>query len=242
MQEYQTNLFYMTKKDIEAFMYIGADKMLICIFSKTESKILYKNESNFLELKNQINENRITNFLNDNIFKIERELNQFITDINLIIDSDQFKSINLSVKQNTYGIVTKNDQINTLYDLKNYVHENYLGYSIIHYLINYYLLDGNIQKSFDLSQNCNHFCFDTTFILINRKDIFFYKKIFEKFYISIEKIICGKYMFDIFNTKKFNECEMGLKISSGFNPYEIFIISKNKQKKGFFEGFFNFFS
>ena len=242
MQGYQTNLFYMTKKDFEAFMYIGADKMLICIFSKEDSKILYKNDYIFLELNNQTDEIQIINFLNENIFKIEKQLNQFVTDINLIISSDQFKLINLSVKQNTYGEVSKKEQISALNDLKNYVHENYLDYSIIHYLVNHYLLDGNIEKNFDFPINCNQLCFDTTFILLNKKDIFFYKKIFKKFEISVKKIINGKYVFDNFESNKYNECEMGLKISLRFNPNEVFLVQKNIEKKGFFERFFNFFN
>jgi len=232
----------MTEKNFKAFMYIGANKMLICIFSKTDSKILYKNEYKFLELETQIDEIRIINFITNNIFIIEKKLNQFINDINLIIDSNQFHSINLSIKQNIYGEVTKKDQINILNDLKNYIYDNYINYSIIHYVVNHYLIDNDIQKSIDFSKKCNHFCVDTTFILMNKNDIFFYKKIFEKFQISVEKIICGKYIFDNFDSNKFNECEMGLKISSGFNPNEVFLIQKNTGKKGFFEKIFHLFS
>jgi len=61
-------------------MFIGTSKMLICIFSKIDSKIIYKNEYKFTELKNQIDEITIINFLNDNIFKIENQLKQFIND------------------------------------------------------------------------------------------------------------------------------------------------------------------
>ena len=232
----------MTEKNFESFMYIGADKILICIFSKTDSKLLYKNEYKFSELNNQTDEIRIINFLTDNIFIIEKQLNQFVTGLNLIINSNRFQLINLSIKQNIYGEVTKKDQINILNDLKNYVQDNYLNYTIIHYLINHYLLDDNIKKNFDLSKKCNHFCIDTTFILLNKEDIFFYKKIFKKFQISVEKIICGKYILDTFETNEFNECEMGLKISSGFNLNEVFLIKKNIGKVGFFERFFHFFN
>ena len=232
----------MIKKDFETYMYIGAEKILICVFSKLDSKILYKNDYKFLELKNPIDEIRIINFLTDNIFIIEKQLNQFVTDLNLIINSNRFQLINLSIKQNIYDEVTKKDQINILNDLKNYVQDNYLNYTIIHYLINHYLLDDNIKKNFDLSKKCNHFCIDTTFILLNKEDIFFYKKIFEKFQISVEKIICGKYVLDTFETNEFNECEMGLKISSGFNLNEVFLIKKNIGKVGFFERFFHFFN
>jgi len=77
---------------------------------------------------------------------------------------------------------------------------------------------------------------------MKKEDIFFYKKIFEKFQISIKKIMCGKYIFDIFRSNDFNECEMGLKISLGFNSNEIFLVKKNIENKGFFERFFHFFS
>ena len=232
----------MTEKDFKAFMYIGPNKMLICIFSKIDSKILYKNEFKFLELKNQIDEISIINFLTHNIFKIEKQLNQFINDINLIIDNNKFLSIDISVKQNIHGeLVKKKNQINLLNDLKNNIQDNYQGYSIIHYLVNHYLFDENIKKTFDFSKECNYFCVDTTFILLKKDDLFFFKKIFKKFQISIKKIFYAKYVFGKFDSNEFNECEMGLKILLGFNPNEVILIKKNTEKRGFFERFFHFF-
>ena len=101
----------MIKKEFETFMYIGVEKILICVFSKIDSKILYKNEYKFLELNNHIDQNKIINFLNENIFKIEKQLSQFINDISLIINSNQFQSIDISIKQNIYGEVKKKKSI-----------------------------------------------------------------------------------------------------------------------------------
>ena len=233
----------MIDKDFETFVYISFEKILICIFSKKNSKILYMDECKSLEANNQISKNRIVDFLNSNIFKIEKQLNSLIYDLNLIINSNQFKSVNLSIKQNiNLDEISQKEQINLLNELKNEIKNNYPNYSIIHYIINHYLFDDNIQKHFDISQKCNHLCLDATFIILNKQDIFFYKKIFEKFQISVEKIICGQYIFDILGSNKLNECEMGLKISSGFNPNEVFLIKKSIEKKGFFERFFNFFN
>ena len=232
----------MTKKNFETFMYIGLEKISICVFSKIDSKVLYKNEYKFLSLNNQIDKIKIINFLTNNIFKIEKKINQFILDINLIINTNQFELINLSAKQNIDGHVNQKNQINIINDLKNYVQDNYSDYSITHYLVNHYLFDNYIQKNFDFSKECNNFCVDTTFILLNKDVVFFYKKIFEKFQISIEKIISGKYIYDIFAPNLLNECEMGLKISSGFNPNEVFIAYKRYENKGFFERFFHFFN
>ena len=101
----------MNKKDFETFMYIGAEKMLVCVFSKLDSKILYKKETKFLEFNDHIDENKIINFLSENIIKIEKQLNQFINDINLIVNSKQFQSIDISIKENIYGEVKKKKPI-----------------------------------------------------------------------------------------------------------------------------------
>ena len=113
---------------------------------------------------------------------------------------------------------------------------------MVHYLVNHYLFDNKIHKNFDFSKKCDYFCVDTTFILLNRDEVLFYKKIFEKFQISVKKIINSKYIFNLFDSSEFNECEMGQKIYAGFNPNEVFFIEKKTEKKGFFERFFNFFS
>ena len=232
----------MTEEDFETFMYIGTKKMLICVFSKIDSKILYKNESKILVLNNHIDENKIVNFLSENIFKIEKQLNQFINDISLIIDNNQFQLIDVSIKQNIYGEVNKKNLLNLIKDLKNYIFDSYTDCTLIHYVVNHYLFDNNVLKNFNYSKKCDHLGLDTTFILLKKDEILFYQKIFEKFQISVNKIMSGKYIFDFFDFNELNECEMGRKISSGFNPNEVFLFEKKIEKKGFFERFFNLFS
>ena len=232
----------MTKKDFETFIYIGVDKILICVFSKINSKILYKKEYKFIELNNRIGKNIIISFLSENIFKIEKQLNQFINDISLIIDNNQFQLIDVSIKQNIYGEANKKNLLNLIKDLKNYIFDSYNDCTLIHYVVNHYLFDNNVLKNFNYSKKCDHLGLDTTFILLKKDEILFYQKIFEKFQISVNKIMSGKYIFDFFDFNELNECEMGRKISSGFNPNEVFLFEKKIEKKGFFERFFNLFS
>ena len=232
----------MNKKDFETFMYIGAEKMLVCVFSKLDSKIFYKKETKFLAFNDDIVENKIINFLNENIFKAEKQLNQFISDISLIVNCKQFRSIDVSIKQNVFGNIKKKNQLDLLKELKNYIFDNYPDYTLVHYVVNHYLFDNKIHKIFEFSQKCNQFGLDTTFILLNKDEVLFYKKIFKNFQISVKKIMSSKYIINFFDSNEFNECEMGRKISSGFNPNEVFLIQKNTQKKGFFERFFNIFN
>ena len=109
----------MIDKDFETFVYISFEKILICIFSKKDSKILYMDEYKSLEANNQISENKITDFLNSNIFKVEKQFNSLIYDLNLIINSNRFKSVNLSIKQNiNLDEISQKEQINILNELK----------------------------------------------------------------------------------------------------------------------------
>ena len=165
----------MTEEDFETFMYIGTKKMLICVFSKIDSKILYKNESKILELNNHIDENKIVNFLSENIFKIEKQLNQFINDISLIIDNNQFQLIDVSIKQNIYGEANKKNLLNLIKDLKNYIFDSYNDCTLIHYVVNHYLFDNNVLKNFNYSKKCDHLGLDTTFILLKKDEILFYQ-------------------------------------------------------------------
>ena len=196
----------MTKEDFETFMYVGAEKISICVFSKLDSKILYKKESKFLEFNDHIDENKISKFLSENIIQLEKQLNQFIIDISLIVNSKKFQSIDISIKQNIYGEVKKKNQLNLLKDLKNYVFDCYPDYTLVHYIVNHYLFDNKFYKNFDFSKKCNLFCVDTTFILFNNDEVLFYKKIFEKFQIFVKKIMSKKYITSLFDSNEFNEC------------------------------------
>ena len=230
-------------EDFETYLYISNDKFTISVFSKLNFKLLYKEKFIFENNKNEFYENSLIKFLDNNIFKIEKKFNNFIDNLNLIIDNENFISIDISIKKNLYGdFPSKNNQLNLLSDLRNELKKNYADQSIIHLIINSFLVDGSIVKNIDYNLKCQNFCIELTFICLSKNEIVYYQKILKKYQISINKIINGKYIKRFFLDQNLDECEMGLKIVLGENPNEIFFHTKSQKNQGFFEKFFRLFS
>ena len=230
-------------EDFETYLYISYDKFIISIFSKLNFKLLYKEIFIRENDKYEFDEISLIKFLDKNIFKIEKQFDNFINDLNLIIDSNNFNFIDISIKKNLNGdFLSKKYQISLLNDLRYEFKKNYLEHSIIHFLINNYLIDGVTNKTINNNSKCQNFSVEATFISFLKKDIIYFQDILKKYQININKIICGKYIKKFFLKKNLDECEMGLKIILGENPNEVFFRKINQKNQGFFEKFFRLFS
>lgn len=231
----------MTKEnEFETYLYISDNKVLISDFSKLDLRCLYKDEINF---KNKIDSDLLNKFLQKNVLKIEKMNNHFIKKINLIIDDNIFLSIDIGIKKIINNeIISEKIRPKILINLINELKNNYSDSLIIHFLINSYLFDDFRTSDFNKIIKCNSFSLEATCILIKRKDINYYQNILKKYQITIDKIISGKYLKSFEGMHAFNECEIGLRISSGLNSNEVFLIPKVDKNKGFFEWFFNLFS
>ena len=70
-----------------------------------EKELIFESESNEFDLRT------LDHFLNENVFKIEKSLNNFIKNIFLIIDCNKFFTVNLSIKKNNNGDLITNDNL-----------------------------------------------------------------------------------------------------------------------------------
>ena len=111
---------------IQTFLYLSPNKIIIAIFDKKNfEKIYYKEilkdkNTNILDIK------VLDNFLEKNIFEIEKNLGNFIEKIYLIIDSNEFLTINFSIKKNNYGeVITKDKLAHILREAKDECKKNY---------------------------------------------------------------------------------------------------------------------
>ena len=78
------------------FLFISLEKTIIFALN-SKKQDLYKKELSNLDPKIFENSNELINFLDKNIFSLEKKLNRFVNNINLIINHDDFFSINLSI-------------------------------------------------------------------------------------------------------------------------------------------------
>jgi len=68
--------------DIEIFLYVSKNKYQILVYDKNNSKNLYINE---IKNDDEIELNILSKFMDENIYKIEKMINEFIRNIILII-------------------------------------------------------------------------------------------------------------------------------------------------------------
>ena len=85
--------------DFETFLSITGNKFEIFLFDKKNLKNLYKDElklENNFDLKDTKN---LSQFLDNNIFKIEKLAGKFIKNIYLIIENDQNLQLSICIKK-----------------------------------------------------------------------------------------------------------------------------------------------
>jgi uncharacterized protein YaaW (UPF0174 family) len=78
--------------DFETFLYISKNKYQIFVYDKNNLKNLYDEE---IKNDNEIELNLLSKFLDDNVYKIEKMIKNFIRNIILIIEDDKVLDIGI---------------------------------------------------------------------------------------------------------------------------------------------------
>ena len=83
--------------DFETFLYISKNKYQIFVYDKNDLNNLYNEE---IKNDDEIELNILSKFIDDNIYKIEKKIKNFIRNIILIIENDKVLDIGISLKKN----------------------------------------------------------------------------------------------------------------------------------------------
>ncbi len=229
--------------DIETYLYVSSDKFGIYVFDTHELNNLYKYELITKNNDNNIDLVILNDFLNNNIFKIEKLINRFVKNIFLIIENKNILKLDIGIKKKNYNsILSKNDLINSLTEVKDLFRESYQDEKIMHIIVNKYIIDDNIFKTFQNNLQCDHLSLEIQFISIPENLISSFDKVLETFQIKIIRYLDGNYIRNYFNDENLEISKMTHQIIRGFNINEVVLVPKNTKKKGFFEKFFQLFS
>ena len=82
--------------DFETFLLISKNKYQIFVYDKDNLKNLYNEE---IKISDRAELNNLSNFLDENIYKIEKTVNNFIKNIILIIEDDKVLDVGISLKK-----------------------------------------------------------------------------------------------------------------------------------------------
>ena len=226
--------------EFETYLSISQTKFGIYLFDIKSMKNLYGKEINF-EKTNFINYFDLKQFLDDNVFKIEKLLGKFVENIFIIIDYASILDIQIGIKQKNYEpLKTKTFLQSSITNAKDLFKENYPDEKIMHIIIKNYLIDGKKYSYLQDNLECEHFNLEVQFKSISNEIIQNLNKVLKNYQINITKCVDGNYVKNFFN----NDIEiskMTFDILNGSNENEVMFVQKNTKKLGFFEKFFNLF-
>ena len=229
--------------DHKTFLSIDKNKLSIVVLNSDNNRI-YKKESFLKNSVSDLNFEALDSFLNENIFQIEKILNEFVNNIFLIIDHSDLFTIRLSIKEKKDDILLSKNSINSLLiEAKNQCKQTLQDVDIIHMKIDEFYVDDISYKNLPEQQNCKNFSIDLSFICIPNIISKNFEKILSNYEISLSKILSYQYLTSFAdNDKVDNIYEIAHKILNGLNENEVFLVTKKPKNVGFFEKFFNFFN
>ena len=228
--------------NFQSFLFISPKKIIISVNDEFTFEEFYKKEN---IIKNDINEisfEYINKFLDENILKIEKKLNSFIEKIILIVDSDDFIPIEISVKKQNYNQpLTQESLIYSLNEAKDECKKNFEEKKIAHMIIKNYIIDNNEYSSLPINKICNNFSLDIKFICIPINLIKKFEETLKRYQISINRIVSAGYVLNFFSQNEHSIIRNAKDIINGCNENEVRLINKARKNIGFFEKFFKLF-
>ena len=224
------------------FILIKKKKILFQAFDSINKVILTKE----IFINNHSQDNiysAIKNFLEKNIFKIEKKLNDFIKEIYIIFESDFFFVVGSSIKHNFQKSNFEFSNINdTLLEIKNQFKKYSPQDEIIHMVINKYILGQNVYKILPKPTNSENLAIQVNFICLRNEIVDDLKEIFLKYQISVNKILSCDYLKGLEDYNNENIFKLADYSINGLHKNAVLISNKTPENLGFFEKFFNFFS
>ena len=182
--------------DFETFLYISKNKYQIFVYDKYNLKNLYESQ---LKINDDIDLNFLSKFLDENIYKIEKIVSNFIRDIILIIEDDKIFNTNISIKKKNYKKHIEQKYLeNNLKEVKDIFKESYQDQIIMHMVI----VNKDANENDFLLNNANtnedYSYLEVNFISISNSFTLIFDKLLENHQIKIRKYMSGIYIKSFF--------------------------------------------
>jgi hypothetical protein len=229
--------------DFETFLYLSRNRYVIFVEDKRTFRSLYKEEIKIGDEIYPDDFSYLSKFLDENIYRIEKLVGNFIKDITLIIENDKILNVDIGIKKKNYTqFLNQNYLKNDLIEVKDLFKASYQNQVIMHMLIINYDEDGNKNLSNDFDFDENNLYIAVKFISTSNSLTSKLDKLLEKHQIQINQYMSGEYIKNFIGEDSGELSMMASKLKNGFNKNEVTLISKNIENKGFFEKFFQLFS
>ena len=207
----------MNSKSFQSFFDCGFSKIRAGTFNTDNiNECFYANSEFFTDSSNLETE------IQKIVTTLEKESNEYIENINLMIDSPKMLSVGISISKKIDGAKLKKKHIQFLVqEAKQQILKYYNNQDIAHIIINNYKID-NINYSYLPDEiKCDFISLDILFICLPTDLVTYFKNIFSKSNILVNQIICCSYVKSINYKDKLNLSGNVSFIDVGFNRTSI---------------------
>ena len=223
----------MTEKNFDIYIEFGSSKIIASAFNKKDKKnfSISKKCSSYLR-SGKINLNNSKTILEKLIFEIEKKIQEYLNNINLMIDSPEALSVNLSLSKKNDGKKIKKSDIQYLIQAaKQQIVKFYPDKSIIHIIVNNYKVDDNNFDYAPIDIKCDFLAIDLIFICYPKDLIKSLESLFNENQINVTQILCSSYAKS-FNYKEnyINFFDKIIFLDIGYEKTSIILFHKDKLK------------
>ena len=207
----------MNNENFQTIFDCGSSKVRAGIFNKNNQNEAFYAESNFFTYSSDL-ELKIQSIISS----FEKDTNEHLNNIDLMVDSSKMLSIGISTCKKLDGSKLTQPNVQFLVqESKQQIMQYYKDYNIVHIIINNYKIDNVDFFSLPDEIKCNFISLDILFICLPGDLVLYLKKIFSKFDILINQIICSSYAKSINYKDNLNLTGHVSFIDVGFNKTSI---------------------
>ena len=222
----------MNEKSLNVFIDFGSSKIRLGIYNKETSKniiILEKDCISNFNLNNFDIKNS-NEIIKDLIKSAEKKINNHIKNINLMIDTPDMFSIDISIKKNSDSRqYSKNDIKSLLNEAKSLVQKNYLNKKIVHMIVKKFIFDD--EEFFEIPNkeiNYNTLIIELKFICFANQIWKNLQDSFNSNYINIDNLYCSSYVRSSSYNSLFNDFNKKVILDIGYGKSSITVFQDNR--------------
>ena len=222
----------MNEKSLNVFIDFGSSKIRLGIYNKETSKniiILEKDCISNFNLNNFDIKNS-NEIIKDLIKSAEKKINNHIKNINLMIDTPDMFSIDISIKKNSDSRqYSKNDIKSLLNEAKSLVQKNYLNKKIVHMIVKKFIFDD--EEFFEIPNkeiNYNSLIIELKFICFADQIWKNLQDSFNSNYINIDNLYCSSYVRSSSYNSLFNDFNKKVILDIGYGKSSITVFEDNR--------------
>ena len=222
----------MNEKNLNVFVDFGSSKIRLGVYNNETSKNIFVLEkdciSNF-SLKNFDIKNS-SQIIKDLIKSAEKKITNHIKNINLMIDTPDMFSIDISIKKNSDNRqYSENDIISLLNEAKSLVQKNYFNQKVIHMIVKKFVFDE--EEFFEIPKKEIYY----SSLIIELKFICFSEKIWKNLqdsfngnYLNIDNLYCSSYVRSSSYNSLFNDFKKKIILDIGYGKSAITVFQDNR--------------